>query len=511
MSRLVLVDLSSVAHPIYHTSGTDPDVDATSRRTVERIRALAQGEPHVAICCDSGRSFRRDIDKEYKANRPASDAALMHQIDTAIRILRGDGFPVWSAKGYEADDLIASAVASAVGFSEALIHSSDKDLLQLVGDVVTVQSLTSGAIFDAAAVNTKFGVAPHQFVDFLSLVGDTADNIKGAKGIGPKKAAELLAKYGNLDDMFVALTQHATDFTPGLATSLREFQARMKDVRALVTLRRDVPVPIEEVLRERIAEDAVFSDDDEENAGDNAPGDPPTETALEAEAKGDGRGVPDAPVPVSVGPTGTVAEVGPQPPQEHRSNPPITAPPPAAPRTVEVLPAVRDEPAHAPDDWNRQLEPRSMAQAKALATDLFAARLFSGYGNAPAVLAIMLAGRELGMSATASLRGFHIIDGKPVLAADLIRALVIRSGQAAYFRCTERTPERATFATKRGDDPELTLTVTMAEAQQAGLVKKGSAWEKNPADMLVARAGSKLARLVYPDVVHGLYAREEME
>ena len=156
-----------------------------------------------------------------------------------------------------------------------------------------------------------------------------------------------------------------------------------------------------------------------------------------------------------------------------------------------------------------------MAQAKALAADLFASRLFSAYGNAPAVLSVILAGRELGMTATASLRGFHVIDGKPTLAADLIRALVIRSGEAKYFRCTERTPERATFVTKRGDDPELSLTVTIDEAKTAWKGSKqawdASGWGKVPADMLVARAGSKLARLVFPDVVHGLDAREEME
>lgn len=115
----------------------------------------------------------------------------------------------------------------------------------------------------------------------------------------------------------------------------------------------------------------------------------------------------------------------------------------------------------------------------------------------------------------ASLRAFHVIDGKPTLAADTIRAIVIRSGAAEYFRCTERTATQATFVTKRRGEPEMSLTFTIAEAKTAwpkGESEWGkSGWGKNPADMLVARAGAKLARLVYPDVVHGVYAKEEME
>ena len=114
----------------------------------------------------------------------------------------------------------------------------------------------------------------------------------------------------------------------------------------------------------------------------------------------------------------------------------------------------------------------------------------------------------------ASLRGFHVIDGKPSMAADLIRALVLKSGLAEYFRCTERSATRATFATKRKGDPEISLSYTVEEAR-AAWQKDQRAWDnssygKNPADMLVARAGSKLARLVYPEVTFGLYATSEL-
>jgi hypothetical protein len=167
--------------------------------------------------------------------------------------------------------------------------------------------------------------------------------------------------------------------------------------------------------------------------------------------------------------------------------------------------------AAAPAEWEKQLEPRSITEAQVLARHMYDSRLFAGYGTPAAVLSTVLAGRELGLPAMASLRGIHIVEGRHMLSSDLLRALVIRSGLAKTFRCTERTAERATFITQRGDEPPMELSYTIAEAAGAGLVKPKSGWEKNPADMLVARASAKLARLVYPDLVHGLYTEAEFD
>ena len=196
----------------------------------------------------------------------------------------------------------------------------------------------------------------------------------------------------------------------------------------------------------------------------------------------------------------------------------VTEPTPdTAMATVPTAPSAitPDVLAPAPAEWERQLEPRSMNEVKSLAKHVHDSMLFSAYGTPQAVLTTILAGRELGMQAMASLRAIHIVEGKPTLSADLIRALIIRSGLAKFFRCTERSATRATFETQRGDDPPVSLTFTIDEARQAwsksedGWAKSG--WGKNPADMLVARAGAKLARLVYPDVVHGIYTPEELQ
>ena len=327
---------------------------------------------------------------------------------------------------------------------------------------------------------------PNQIVDYLSIVGDASDNIKGANGLGAKKASALLTKYGTLEDLYAALDKEGAEkeFQPSTFKALTEFRPRMEDVRALVRLRTDVPLPFEDVFKPRVPVDAMSFEGEE-----------PMETAKELEAE------KPAEQTVITFPATTATT--------------ITLPPPT-PKAVEQVAsslAVREAEVLPPPsgEFTMQLEPRSLREAALLAQEMFKSRLFSAYGTYQGVLSTILAGRELGMQAMASLRAFHIIDGKPTMSADLIRALVIKSGHAEYFRCTERTATQATFITKRKGDPEVSLTFTFAEAEKAGLVKKGSGWERNPVDMCVARASAKLCRLVYADVCFNMYAPEEFD
>jgi 5'-3' exonuclease len=485
-SEIVLVDLSSIAHPIWHMCGAEPDPNACAQKIVAKVRSLAGGKPFVAICCDKGKSFRHELDPNYKANRPQQDAALQHQITLAREILEADGFPVWAVAGFEADDLIASATAKALTDPDCTVAivSADKDLLQLVNDRVHAISVRDGSTVDAAAVKAKFGVEPAQMTDYLALVGDTSDNVKGAKGIGPKKAADLLARFGSVESMYRDLKEVGQvtlgGFTPSLTTALREFEPIYPQTAALIRLRFDADIPFSDIFIARQPKDAQTFGMDESDPEDIMTTDTTPEPIAQPQ--------PDTPTPAAP------------------SAAPVTALQPV--REMEVL-------APAPAEWNKHLEPRSMGEAVKLAKYMHESRLFNAYGTPQAVLSTLIAGRELGLQSMAALRAIHIIEGKPTLSADLIRALVIRSGLAQYFRCTERTAERATFVTKRGDDPEFALTVTLEEMRRAWPKDQAawdkSGWGKNPADMLVARAGSKLARLVYPDVVHGVYTPEEMQ
>lgn len=494
---VLLIDLSSLAHPIWHMSSAEPDPNHTSQQIVARVRALASGHPHVAICCDSGRSFRKDIADSYKANRPPAEAMLHHQIDLAREQLAADGFPIWAVKGYEADDLIASAVEWLITAFDppkpALIVSADKDLLQLVGLCGARQmNARDGSIFDAEAVAAKFGVKPAQIRDYLTLVGDASDNIKGAPGIGPKKAADLLARFQTIEGIYDALEHRGTLFTPALATSLREFLPNLVTTRELVTLRRDVALPLEELFAERVAKEAAefvpFEPEEDVN-------ELPAPTVERTDQGAVGR-VEAAEVKVSdLRGNGASASEAP-------SASPLNTPV-AEPEIVTL--------ALAPRGYERELDPQSMKDARVLAKDMHDSRMFSAYGTPQAVLSTVMLGRELGLPAMASLRSIHIVEGRHTLSAQLMVALVLKSGFAEYFEPVEFDATHAIFVTKRkGARAEVTMEHTIDMAKTAGLVKPNSNWVKVPTDMLCARAQSRLARLVYPDVVGGLYTPDEI-
>jgi 5'-3' exonuclease len=503
-TEIALVDLSSIAYPIWHMSGSQPDPDYTSQQIVSRVRALTAKYPKAAICCDSGKSFRNELSPDYKAQRETAPAALFHQIALAKERLEADGFPVWAVRGFEADDLIASATRQALAFSDTsvLVFSGDKDLLQLVGPRVRVQSTNNGTVYDSEGVRAKFGVGPAQIGDYLALVGDSADNVKGAEGIGPKKAADLLSRFGNLAGVYDALTNQGTQFKPAMATALREFEARRDQTVKLITLRTDVDLPFAELDNDRVAKDAAPMEGDDMAVN----GEVVEEVAAQASA------------PKAADPAPAPAAGQPSVPNGADSGIKATAPADALIGSVGLAPA--------PVEFEKQLEPRSIGQAMQLANAMYKARLFNAYGTPEAVLSTVLMGRELGLQATASLRAFHLIEGKHALAADAMRGLVLRSGVAKYFRCVGRTAERVTFETWRNGEPEpFRLSYTRDEGRAAfgfydGMPEAArkdretswskSAWAKHPADMLAARASSKLARLVYSDILFGLYSPEEL-
>lgn len=153
--------------------------------------------------------------------------------------------------------------------------------------------------------------------------------------------------------------------------------------------------------------------------------------------------------------------------------------------------------------------PQSFAQAMTLAEKIAESRLF-GIGDAAKAVVILACGNELGLSPMQSLRGIHIIEGKPSPSADCLVAIVMRSGLAEYFREVETTPEQSTWETKRRGEPVALYTFSMTDANAAKLVKPGSNWEKHPQRMLRARAKAFLARDIYTDLLFGLYSSEEM-
>lgn len=509
---LVLVDLSNLVHREYAMRKDAADVDETSRAVVEKIRRYAHDQPHVAICCDSGKSFRKAIDSEYKAQRGEREPALYHQMRTAIERLKADGFPVWAVPEMEADDIIATATMHGLRAGlDVLIVTSDKDLTQMICPRVTVKRPDTGDVVDEAGVVAKFGVGPSQMLDYLCLVGDASDNIKGAKGVGPKTAAKLLTAFGSLDEVLGSLRdaspteRTALGFTPALATSLEEFASRVETVRQLVTLRTDVDIPFDEVFQARVSKAAAEYNPEADYAAESG------EDAMPEQEQSQSQPTPADATPVV---TGTIepAETPTQPTETAEPSRPGPAPVTAmVPRETEI--------AHV--EYERALDPRSMQDARILAKDLHQSLMFSGYGSPQAVLSTVMLGRELGLPAIASLRGVHSIDGRHALSAQTMVALVLKSGFAEYFEADDISDTAVTYVTKRkGARKEQRLTHTIEMARVAFVSGRDpkkveeawekSGWGKNPVDMLVARASSRLARLVYPDIVGGLYTPEEL-
>jgi len=502
VKEVLLIDLSSIAHPFYHVSASDPDPDATSIRTIAKVRALASGRDHVAICSDAPGSFRREIDPTYKAQRKSDDgAAIIHQITLAEETLRGDGFPIWKMPGFEADDLIGTATKLSLEAGlDVLIASQDKDLTQLVGDHVKIKSTRDGAIWDAATVKAKFGVEPAQMGDYLSLAGDASDNVKGANGIGAKKAAAILAKHGTLDNLYANAKEVGwleVGVSPSEASSLQEFEGRYPTVRRLIALRDDVPIQFSEVMGERVSKDAsTFAEEEPMET---------IQTSAESEEQLRAASI--------MLPAQTVTEAAkvdiPQPQSPEAVRAPGAA---LAAREPGVIDAV-------PVEWERQLDPRSSREARIVAEDLFKSRLLSDYGSPQAVFSTMMAGRELGLPAMASLRSIQIVKGKHGLSAALMAGLVLKSGLAEYFRVItgddgkmDVDEKHATFETLRKGpgNKRVEYTHRIEDAVAAQLVKADSGWVKNPKAMLFARACSTLAKAIYPDLLAGLYTPEEL-
>jgi DNA polymerase-1 len=205
---------------------------------------LDEYEPkHVAIVFDApGKTFRDDIYSDYKANRPPMPDDLRPQIEPLVQAVEAIGLPVLRVKGVEADDVIGTLAtrATAAGLT-TVISTSDKDMAQLVNDHVSLVNTMSNTTMDAEGVHEKFGVWPNQIIDYLTLVGDSSDNIPGVPGVGPKTAAKWLAEHGDLE----TIKQHA-DQVPGKAgENLRSSLEQLPLYKELTTIVCDLDLPDE--------------------------------------------------------------------------------------------------------------------------------------------------------------------------------------------------------------------------------------------------------------------------
>ena len=187
-----------------------------------------------------GKTFRDDLYARYKATRPPMPDDLRAQIEPLLEAVDAMGIPVLRIPGVEADDVIGTLAThcSETG-QRAVISTSDKDMTQLVDEYVEIVNTMTDQKLDTNGVKQKFGVPPDRIVDFLTLVGDTSDNIPGVPGVGPKTAAKWLDKYGDLDN----LREHADEIGGKVGERFRASLADLPLYTALVTIKCDVELP----------------------------------------------------------------------------------------------------------------------------------------------------------------------------------------------------------------------------------------------------------------------------
>ncbi len=213
------------------------------------IEDRAEGEcavTHAAVIFDhSGKTFRNDIFPEYKANRPPAPEDLVPQFPLIRKATRAFNLPCIEMPGWEADDIIATYARQARDAgAKVTIISSDKDLMQLVGDRVRMHDGMKNVEIGPEEVVAKFGVPPEKVVDVQALAGDSVDNVPGAPGIGVKTAAKLIEEFGDLETLLARADEIKQ---PKRRQTLIDNAEQIRTSRRLVELAQDVPVetPIE--------------------------------------------------------------------------------------------------------------------------------------------------------------------------------------------------------------------------------------------------------------------------
>jgi DNA polymerase-1 len=240
---LLLVDGSSYLYRAFHAL---PDLRSPAGEPtgaiygmLNMLRRLRQDYPSAYLACvfdAKGKTFRDDIYPDYKATRSAMPEDLVKQIEPIHEAVRILGWPILMVEGVEADDVIGTLAATAASQGiDTVISTGDKDMAQLVSDHVTLVNTMSNEKLDREGVIAKFGVPPERIVDYLSLIGDTSDNVPGVPKVGPKTALKWLTQYDSLEGVI----SHAETIGGAVGENLRKSLDWLPRARELITIRTD--------------------------------------------------------------------------------------------------------------------------------------------------------------------------------------------------------------------------------------------------------------------------------
>ena len=248
--KLYLIDAHAYLHRAYHAlpplkNSKGEPVGALYGFARMLLSLLKREKPEfLAVCLDMpGKTFRHEKSAAYKATRKPTDQDLRSQLAQARGLAEAMGLRCFGVAGYEADDVMATLAKSGAekGFDVVLV-TGDKDALQLVGGKVRVWNESKGEMMDAQKIIEKYKVAPSQIVDYLALIGDVSDNVKGVAGIGPVGAVKLLAQFGSLDRVLEAARAGDPSIPERAAESLRQSVESVRLGRELLALDAKTPL-----------------------------------------------------------------------------------------------------------------------------------------------------------------------------------------------------------------------------------------------------------------------------
>jgi DNA polymerase-1 len=242
--KLLLIDGSSflfrafhAVPPLSNAAGMPTNAIFGVANMLRRLVKDHQTDYFTVVFDAPGGTFRDELYSEYKAHRPPMDNDLRVQIAPLHNLIRAMGFPLIMESGVEADDVLGvlANVGVEAGFN-VVISTGDKDMAQLVTEQITLENTMSHTTIDIQGVIDKFGVTPEQIIDYLALMGDSADNIPGVPKVGPKTAAKWLTKYQTLDK----LIEHADEIKGKVGESLRASLDMLPLSKQLTTIKLDL-------------------------------------------------------------------------------------------------------------------------------------------------------------------------------------------------------------------------------------------------------------------------------
>ena len=243
---LILVDGTSYLYRAFHAlpplSNSKGEPTGAVYGVISMLRKLIkETQPeYIAVVFDAkGKTFREELYSAYKAHRPTMPDELQQQIEPLYAIVRSLGLATIIHPGVEADDVIGTLAECALQqHLSVLISTGDKDFAQLVGEQISLVNTMTNTQLDRQGVIDKFGVSPEQITDYLSLIGDSVDNVPGIPNVGPKTAAKWLNQYGDL----ASLIKNADKIKGKVGENLKANLAQLPLSHQLVTIKKDVEI-----------------------------------------------------------------------------------------------------------------------------------------------------------------------------------------------------------------------------------------------------------------------------